>query len=297
MVFDRLRQLARRILIANPRKANYKFVLKDWVSLGDLGAISKVLETKRFSQNLDPIEMQRPDAQSVLVISPHPDDDVFCSGGTILKMIRAGCRVKVVYLTSGSRHTYEDEHKGLLARQVAIREKESLAVSTRLGTDIEFWRYSSKGIKIDDESITRLRNAYTQVRPKAVFMPFIADDHIDHRKAVQLFYEAFKRDSRVDFEIWAYQGYSTVIPNVVVDITDVMEEKTRLIELWESQKKSRDWAHFVRGLNAFNSRFLKTNQARYVETFFVVPANEYIELCKIYFRYPSNETCMTSAGR
>jgi hypothetical protein len=33
----------------------------------------------------------------------------------------------------------------------------------------------------------------------------------------------------VDFEVWAFQVYSTVLPNIVVDITDVIDEKIRLI--------------------------------------------------------------------
>ena len=92
----------------------------------------------------------------------------------------------------------------------------------------------------------------------------------------------------VDFEVWAFQVYSTVLPNIVVDITDVIDEKIRLINYWESIKKSRDWGHYAKGLNAFNSRFLKTNQPRYAESFFVVPAKEYIELCSIYFKNPED---------
>jgi len=98
----------------------------------------------------------------------------------------------------------------------------------------------------------------------------------------------FKDIGRLDFEIWAYQVYSTVIPNVAVDITDVIDEKLKLVEIYRSQKRSRDWAHYIKGLNAFNCRFLKTNEPRYVELFFVVPADEYLQLCRLYFQNPAS---------
>jgi len=80
-----------------------------------------------------------------------------------------------------------------------------------------------------------------------------------------------------------------VLPNVVVDITDVMDKKTDLIDLCQARKKSRDWAHYTRGLNAFNSRFLKTNRPGYAEAFFVLPAREYLDLCSLYFEHPGED--------
>ena len=150
-------------------------------------------------------------------------------------------------------------------------------------------RYPIKGIKIDKEVITRIRMAHEETKADIILLPFIADDHDDHRRASHLFYEAFKDGAIPHAEVWAYQVYSSVIPNVVVDITDVMGEKMKLVNMWKSQSGERDWGHYIRGLNAVNSRFLKTNEARYAECFFVVPAIEYLKLCGIYFRYPAKD--------
>jgi LmbE family N-acetylglucosaminyl deacetylase len=40
-------------------------------------------------------------ATSLLVVSPHPDDETLCCGGVIQRVVRAGGRVTVVWLTSG----------------------------------------------------------------------------------------------------------------------------------------------------------------------------------------------------
>ena len=39
----------------------------------------------------------------VLVISPHPDDDVIGCGGTLRRHVLDGDEVRVIYLTSGER--------------------------------------------------------------------------------------------------------------------------------------------------------------------------------------------------
>ncbi len=264
-------------------RSNYKFILKDWSSLEDLDAVSKVLGTKRFTSNLEPVVMDVPKAKTALIIAPHPDDDLFSSGGTMLKLKQKGCSCKVVYLATGSKETYTDEGTSVLTTIVEKIEKEARSVSGLLGTKVEFWRYPNSRIKTDGEAAEKIRDVYKSLKPDVVFLPFVADDHQDHRQGARLFYEAFKDHDGPDCEVWAYQVYSNLLPNVIIDITDQMEEKVKLMGLWETRNLSRDWAHYIKGLNAFNSRFLKTNEPRYAETFFVVPAREYIELCGIYF--------------
>lgn len=261
-----IKNIIKQLLTRNPTRANYKFVLKDWTALKDINQLGRVLETKRFSRNLDPILIDYPKAKKILVFSPHPDDDIFSSGGTLLKSLDHGAEIKTIYVTCASS---------------AIKE-EAMSVSRQIGTKIEFWGYDKKAIPINSAITRQTRDAIDTFDPDAVFLPFLTDDHEDHRRVSELFYATFK-NAPPRCEIFAYQVYSTVLPNVVVDITDVMEKKLRLINIWESQKVSRDWAHYVKGLNGFNCRFLKTNEPRYVETFFVVSAEEYIKLCAIYY--------------
>lgn len=279
----KIKRLLKVFFIRNPTKANYKFMLKDWVRLPDLEGLTKVLETKRFSVNLDPVEMKSPQARSILCIAPHPDDDVLSSGGTLLHAIKNGIRVKVVYITSAANPTFADASKTILTRQAQEIEEETKQVAREMGSEIEFWRYDKRSIPVDGIILEQLRNAIVLWNPEILFLPFLTDDHPDHRLCNKLLYRALHGVHCTVKEIWAYQVYSTVLPNVVVDISDVMEEKVRIIGLWKSQKRSRDWAHYISGLNAFNSRFLKTNQPRYAETFFVVPLQEYLELCRRYY--------------
>ena len=67
------------------------------------------------------------------------------------------------------------------------------------------------------------------------------------------------------------------------DITEEVETKRELVRMWRSVSGNRDWAHYVLGMNAANCRYLSTSEPAYAETFFVVPIEEYLELCRLYF--------------
>ncbi|MBV8975646.1 MAG: PIG-L family deacetylase [Sinobacteraceae bacterium] len=80
-------------------------------------------------------------ATSLLVVAPHPDDETLCCGGVIQRVVRAGGRVTVVWLTSGdaarlvlvlmSRSLFPSE---AVARELgAQRMQEARAAPARLG--------------------------------------------------------------------------------------------------------------------------------------------------------------------
>src|SRR5215469_2540675 len=54
------------------------------------------------SSGHDPeVQLRIDSATSLLVVSPHPDDETLCCGGVIQRVVQAGGRVAVVWLTSG----------------------------------------------------------------------------------------------------------------------------------------------------------------------------------------------------
>jgi LmbE family N-acetylglucosaminyl deacetylase len=270
MVF--LKELAKSILALLWSRRGYKFFIKDWVSLGDLSGCREVLATMRFTRNLEPVALQLPPAKRLLVLAPHPDDETLGAGGTLIRSIKSGAVAKTVYVTSG---------RASLAKAM---EEEARRVSASVGYEAEFLGYPLNDIPIGSEAQERVAECINRFDPQIVFIPFLLDDHDDHRRVNHLLYLADKQGLlRSKYEFWAFQVYSTVIPNVVVDITDVAEEKAVTVNLWSSQKESRDWAHYILGMNAFNSRFLKKPGQNYVESFLVLPSEEYFSLCEVYF--------------
>ncbi len=251
----------------------HKFVMREWRELGDLGRLADAIASTRHTQNLQPLVMDRPMGKRILVVAPHADDEIIGPGGTLIKSLNDGASVHVVYLTD------DDTPPG------KVRHAEALEVAQKVGYTTEFLQYPSDDLPVSSEAAAILATCINLAKPTTVFIPFISDDHQDHRKASQLLWKA-EADGALKCapEVWAYQVYSAVIPNIVVDITDVIQEKSAAISGWKnSAMKSRDWAHFSAGLNAYNSRFLANGSGRFAEAFFVVPIAEYLDLCGAYF--------------
>ena len=259
------------------RKA-YRFFIRDWQPLSDLPHASEVLATMRFSQTLTPIQQSQPRAKRILVIAPHPDDEAIGPGGTLLKALKTGASVLTLYLTCGTPKTAD-----------SLR-LEASQISAIHGYQTVFLNYYSKNIPADQDTVLKIHTIIQQFKPETIFIPFLLDDHDDHRRASHLLL-MIQRNYPLppNLEIWAYQVYTTLLPNVVVDITSVAKEKESFIQMWKTQNETRNWSHIALGFNAFNQRFLPTSpKPQYAECFFVLPLHEYVSYCELYFKKPSD---------
>ena len=72
--------------------------------------------------------------------------------------------------------------------------------------------------------------------------------------------------------------------------TSRMEEKIyrKYNRKYKSQIIKKNFDHLSTAVNAYNSRFINTSKEKYLESFFVLPVNEYFKLCKIYFKKTKN---------
>ena len=268
-----LRRFLRRLVYFVMARRAYKFVLSEFTRPTDLDGLSEILASTRHLRSIEIIVMEVPSAQRALVVAPHEDDEIIGPGGTVIKLLQAGATVRVVYLTDDS------------GRRGTERRRETLAVSNHIGYETEFFDYPSGSLQLDSESTGRLAKSINAFSPDILLVPFLSDDHPEHRAASRLLFEAASHGLITSKpEIWAYQVYSALLANVAIDITDVADRKAEAIRMWrDSAMRSRDWAHFALGLNAYNCRLLPgRTDRRYVEAFFVVPFDAYVKFCGRY---------------
>ncbi|NQV81974.1 MAG: PIG-L family deacetylase [Alphaproteobacteria bacterium] len=251
------------------RKA-YKWVLRAVLEADDLHDLSVAVNSMRTATLLRPQFMAGPRGKRVIVLAPHPDDESIGLGGTLLQTASRGAKIEIVFLTSGSLEQRDE------------REQEALSVCKVLGCSATFLREEEGSINpvVAGRALQQLIDTSPV---QTVFVPFLSDDHRDHRKANEVLLYAMRQSGAVAYEVWAYQVYSALPGNVAVDVTPVVEAKAALVRLYDSQMKRRDWVHFALGLNAFNSRFGVDPSQRYVESFFVVPGGEYLGLLERYY--------------
>lgn len=250
----------------------YRFHIREWTRLNDLDGAAQLLNTVRFSRTLVPVEMTAPAGRRITVIAPHPDDEAIGPGGTLLMASERGCSITVIFVTNGS--TAETE----------VRLEESTAVCRANRWTAVHLGGIADALDTDAEMENRLATAIAESRPDIVMLPYVLDDNDDHRRTNELWLSG-DRTAGANAEVWAYQVYSVVLPNVVVDITEVRDRKAALICNYASQMRRRDWVNFALGRDAWSSRWLGGRKsAAWAEPFHVVPATDYLDHVAIYFQ-------------
>ena len=119
-----------------------------------------------------------PPAQRVLVLAPHPDDEIFGCGGVLALYRRQGAHVQVHVLTDGAGYA-PDRERAEIAR---IRMAETDAALSRL----DIGPASTSGLR--DRTLAGLARLPLHVaeviarhRPEVVLFPADGEIHPDHR--------------------------------------------------------------------------------------------------------------------
>jgi LmbE family N-acetylglucosaminyl deacetylase len=197
---------------------------------------------------------------NILAIGAHPDDIELGCGGTLIKAAREGHNVFMYTLTRGG------------ASGKPAERTEELKQSAKF--------IGAKDLKIDDFEDTQLTpgpelinhvEAYINFAdPDVIFTHSTKDIHHDHRAIATATVEAGRYSSNIlAYEIPLTKEFQ---PEVYYDISDVIDEKVELIEIfWSQNSKLYLKANAIKGLaeyRALQSRM--STSVNYVETFEVV---------------------------
>ncbi len=195
--------------------------------------------------------------ERLLVLAPHPDDEVIGCGGLIAQHLRENRAVRVLVATDGAEAAGATADKTAYARR---REEESRRGLAILGdVELEFLRFPDRGL--DDKVADKIREHLLSFKPDLVLVPSPIEIHPDHLALSRAFCELIQRDrslfadlatSRVAF----YEVSQPIRPSALVDITDVAEKKYEAIAAHESQITLKDYVSYARGLNAYRAMTL-----------------------------------------
>ena len=127
---------------------------------------------------------------NILVVAPHPDDDLIGCGGSMIRHLRNGHPLTVTYMTSGEagnlRHTKED--------LTEIREREARQAAKILGIkELIFLRNADGYLQYNQDNLVTLINLIRQKKPEIIYIPHQQDKHGDHRTTYALAVEALRR--------------------------------------------------------------------------------------------------------
>ncbi len=201
-------------------------------------------------------------AQAVLVLAPHPDDEVFGCGGAIAAHVQAAIPVKVVVLSDGARFG-----------DASVRSRECIAAAKVLGYGVpEFWELPDRGVRYSEDLVLRIAASMDSVGADLVYCPSPWEVHPDHRQATMLAVEAVQRATR-PVRLAFYEVGAPLRPNVLLDISDQAATKDAAMQCFASQMDQQDYLRHVHGLNQFRTYTLP-RQIKAAEAFWVVSAAE-----------------------
>jgi LmbE family N-acetylglucosaminyl deacetylase len=197
-----------------------------------------------------------------LILASHPDDDVIGCGGTIRKLIAQGSKVKSVYMTDG-RFGSTDISPDKLS---IIRHDEAIEALKVLGCeDYIFLKNADMSLSCTETNIEEIANIIKTFHPSTIFVPSLFEFHPDHINTTMLASAALNLVP-IDVEVYFYEVWMPILPNALVDISEVAELKLKSIEKHVSQVTMNDYGRKTLGLNAYRS-MLAPKGVQYCEAF------------------------------
>lgn len=195
----------------------------------------------------------------VLVVSPHPDDEVLGAGGTITRLASEGNDVTVAIVTKGWEPLFDNA-------QVEQVRAESLQANKSMGI---------KSVKFMDMPVTKLDamekhkinhefdRLMDQEKPQLVFLPFPGDRHKDHTQVFDASMVALRpvKNRRYVQRILCYETVSETHwyapsvepafePQLWIDISDYLQKKLEAMSIYKSQLQTEPEARSLEAISA-----------------------------------------------
>jgi len=264
-------------------------LIRDFRNVRDVDAMARCLTAQVFRKNIDPRPLDLDGSHRILVLAPHQDDELIGAGGLLVLARQKGAEARVIFLTDGG---------GDPSQQLApnadpeIRSREAKAVCGALQCSYVELGIPNKTMDVTVAQFEQLQSEIQGWSPSHILSPWVFDAADKHRFCNQLLAMALQRVDLATASIVGYQVNNSIFANRFLEITDSIEEKISLLQLYRSQNEYlRRYDHIAKGLGAWNSRILPSkselHRERYVELFSVMDKDEFLEVARTFFSEPA----------
>ncbi len=214
----------------------------------------------------------------ILIIAPHPDDEVLGCGGTIAKHNLSGDEVYLCIVTKAYPPEWsEDEIKR--RKEEVLRVNEILGISKTHFLDLPTAKLDTIPQKELSDSIARVVD---EVKPDVIYIPHRGDLNKDHR----LIFEAAivtvrpKPGSSIQ-KVLSYETLSETewtapfvenafIPNLYVDISETLEVKLKAMSEYKLELKEFPHPRSLEAITALAKRRGPTIGVKAAEAFMLI---------------------------
>tara|TARA_B100000768_G_scaffold181879_1_gene207099 strand:+ start:1669 stop:2337 length:669 start_codon:yes stop_codon:yes gene_type:complete len=180
----------------------------------------------------------------ILIIAPHPDDEVLGAGGFIRKSFEEEHEVVVLTVSGHLPPIYSRDAYDITVRE-ATKAHKILGVSEAINLEVPATMVANLPVSELNDMMLKV---VTDVKPQSVLIPY-PDRHIDHRAIFDSALVATRPVGSVGESIEIVAAYETLsethwnaphiepnfTPNWVVNITDQVDKKLEALGCFESQ--------------------------------------------------------------
>jgi LmbE family N-acetylglucosaminyl deacetylase/glycosyltransferase involved in cell wall biosynthesis len=189
-------------------------------------------------------------ANRVLVLAPHPDDEVFGCGGAIMRHIEQHVPVHVIIVTDGAYGVNPDE----TAEYTRQRRNESIAAAAILGYGTPaFWQQPDRGLYYGEKLIGEISAAIHDTQTDLIYAPSVYEIHPDHRALGMAALEAVRRCSNNPVQLALYEIGQPFQPNLLLDISDLAARKMEAMRCFASQNARQRYDLDIAALNRYRT--------------------------------------------
>ena len=194
----------------------------------------------------------------IAVIAPHPDDECLGAAAALLKMTDK----TDIYVISDGSHGNEEKS---IEEEAKIRKAQFDAEMEYLQPRWAVWMgYEDTTLRKHYEAADEIDfSQYTKV-----FLPWIDSLHPDHRAACEMCCKAMRKQ-KVEPECYMYELNAPFYkPTHFIDITDIIDEKCKLMEFHKDQIAQKD---IPIALNRFRAaQLISRPEIKYAECYLKV---------------------------
>lgn len=214
----------------------------------------------------------------ILVIAPHPDDEVLGCGGTIKKYTKTGNEVYLCVVTKAYAPDWSE--KFLKERPKEIKESNKiLGITKTYFLDFLTAKLDAVPQKELNDSIT---NIVKELKPEKVYVPYGGDLSKEHRLTFEAALVATrpKHNSTIK-KILLYETLSETewgrgftkkmfIPNVYVDISNTLKYKLKAMQAYKSELKKSPHPRSLEIIEALAKKRGSEAGLKFAEAFLLV---------------------------
>ena len=206
--------------------------------------------------------------QRVLVVAPHPDDEVMGAGSMLALHAQMGHSVRVLILTDGA----SGDPEARVADLKSTRVQESLNAGKVLGIeDYRFLSFSDGQLGNADDLVESLRSEIEDFDPGLVYGPSPQELHPDHRAAARGLIAAL--GAGPERRVFLYGVNSQVTAGIMFNVTDVYDKKRAAIQCFLSQLEYMPLVSKAEAVDGARTVNVEDPDVKFIEGFLDLPSS------------------------